>query len=49
MRDSVGGVDLLDDLLCFKGCVADLEQGGHVSVILHMLPIIYIKLSRFAV
>ena len=49
MGDGVGGVDLPDDLLCFKGCIADLEQGGHISVILHMLPIIYIKLSHFAV
>ena len=49
MGNSVGGVDLPDDLLRFKGCVVDVEQVGHDSVILHVLPVIYIKLDHLAV
>ena len=49
MRDSVGGVDLPDDLLCLKGGVLDFELLGHVSVILHVLPVVDVELDHLAV
>ena len=49
MRDSVGGVDLADDLLCLEGGVLDFELLGHVSVILHVLPVIDVELNHLVV
>ena len=48
MRDGVGGVDLLDDLLCLIGGIVDVELVGHLSAILHMLPIVDVELDYSA-
>ena len=47
--NSVGGIYLPDDLLCLIGGVVDIEQGGHFSIILHVLPIIDVKFDHFVV
>ena len=48
MRDSVGGVYLLDDLLCLVGGIMDVEQGRHLGAILHVLPIVNVELNYLA-
>ena len=49
VRDSVGCVDLSDDLLSLEGCVANIEQVGHVRVVLHVLPVVDVELNHLAV
>ena len=49
MRDSVGGVYLPDDLLCLVWGVVDVEQGGHLSTVLHVLPVVDVEFNHLAV
>ena len=44
VRDSDGAVDLLDNLLCLVRSVVDIELGGNLSAILHVLPVVNVKL-----
>ena len=48
MRDSDGVVDLLIDLLCLIRGIVDVEQVGHLSAILHVQPIVDVKLDYSA-
>ena len=49
MRHGVGGLDLADDLLGFIWSKVKVELGGSHSAILHVLPVVYIKFSKFTV
>ena len=49
MWDSVGGVYLPDDLLSLEWSILDIEHGGHLSVILHVLPVVDVKLGHLAI
>ena len=49
MRDSVGGVYLLDDLLCLIGGIVDVEQGRHLGAVLHVLPVVDVEFSYLAI
>ena len=49
MGDCVGGVYLPDDLLSLEWSVLDVEQGGHLSAVLHVLPVVNVKLGHLAI
>ena len=48
MRDSVGVVNLLNDLLCLIGGLVDIELVGNLGAILHVLPIVDVNLKYLA-
>ena len=48
VRNSVGSVYLLDDLLCLIGGIVDVELVVHLSAILHMFPIVNVELNYSA-
>ena len=49
MGNCVGGIYLPDDLLSLEGSILDIEHDGNLSVILHVLPVVDVKLGYFAV
>ena len=48
MRGSVGVVNLLNDLLCLIGGIVDIELVRNLGAILHVLPIVDVKLKYLA-
>ena len=48
MGDCVGGVYLPDDLLSLEWSILDIKPDGHLGVILHVLPVVDVKLGYFA-